>query len=152
MFPSPFSLFYISSSSMDVAMEELWKKFHLSKEEKGVLEVNSQEVAISKQYAQFSILFKLQSNKDFNKEAFKSTIQKLWRGSRGVTIKKVGNNLFLAIFVSKEDMVEALDRSPWSFDRSLILLKRFNGDLSPGNVSFQYSPFWIWVFNIPIKA
>lgn len=137
---------------MDAAMEELWKKFHLSKEEKGVLEVSSQEVAISKQYAQFRILFKLQSNKDFNNETFKSTIQKLWRGSRGVTIKKVGNNLFLAIFVSKEDMVEALDRSPWSFDRSLILLKRFNGDLSPSNVSFQYYPFWIRVFNIPIKS
>ena len=63
---------------MDAVMEELWKKFHLSEEEKGVLAVSSQEVAISKDHAQFSILFKLQSTKDFNKEAFKSTIQKLW--------------------------------------------------------------------------
>ena len=40
-------------------------------------------------------------------------------------------------------MAEILDRSPWYFDRRLILLKHFNGDLSPGNVTFQYSPFWI---------
>ena len=49
-------------------------------------------------------------------------------------------------------MVEVLDRSPWSFDRRLILLKQFTGDLSPGNVFFKYSPFWIRVFNIPIKS
>ena len=31
-------------------------------------------------------------------------------------------------------------------------MKGFHEDLSSGNVSFQYSPFWIWVFNIPIKS
>ena len=137
---------------MDAAIKELWRKFHLSEEEKGVLAVSSQEVALSKDHAQFSILFKLQSTKDFNKKAFKSTIQKLWRGLHGVTIKEVGSNLFLAIFVREEDMKKVLDKSPWSFDRKLILLKRFHEDLSLGNVAFQYSPFWIRVFNIPIKS
>ena len=83
---------------------------------------------------------------------FKSTVQKLWCGLHGATIKEVGNNLFLAIFISEEDMVEVLDKITWTFDRRLILLKQFKGDLSLGNVSFQYSPFWIWVFNIPIKS
>ena len=48
--------------------------------------------------------------------------------------------------------MDVLDRSPWSFDKRLVLLKRFEGDLSPGNVKFQQSPFWIRVFNIPIKS
>nr|POE71106.1 hypothetical protein CFP56_27111 [Quercus suber] len=135
---------------MDIALEELWKKFHLLEEEKGVLVVSSQEVASSKEHAQFSILFKLQSTKEFNMEAFKSTTQKLWFGSQGVTIKEVGKNLFLVIFVNREDMLDVLDRSRWS-NRKLILLKHFNGDISPSSVSFQYSPFWIRFFNIPIK-
>lgn len=49
-------------------------------------------------------------------------------------------------------MVKVLDHSPWPFDKKLILVKRFMGDLSSGNVSFQHSPFWIRVFNIPIKS
>ena len=102
---------------MDLSMEELWKKFSLSKEEKGVLSVNSQNVAQSKEQAQFSLLFRLQTNKDFNKEAFKSTLQQLWRGPNWVTIKEVGSNLFLAIFVTKERMNDVLDKSPWSFDK-----------------------------------
>ena len=49
-------------------------------------------------------------------------------------------------------MKEVLNKSPWSFDRKLILLKRFHEDLSPRNVAFQYSPFWIRFFNILIKS
>lgn len=133
-------------------MEELWKKFSLSEEEIGVLSVNSQDVAQSKKQAQFSLSFRLQTNKDFNKEAFKSTLQQLWRGRNRVTIKEVGSNLFLAIFVTKEHMNDVLDKSPWSFDKRLVFLKPFDDDLSPSNVKLQRSPFWIKVFNIPIKS
>ena len=101
--------------NMDDAMEELWKHFKLSDEEKGIMAVESHEVAISKQQAQFSILFTLQTTKDFNKEAFKSTFcTSLWRSSRGVTIKAVGQNLFLAIFGSEDHLQEIIDKSPWS--------------------------------------
>ncbi|KAF3957648.1 hypothetical protein CMV_017358 [Castanea mollissima] len=137
---------------MDAAMEELWNKFTLSDEEKCVLSVNSQVVARSKEQAQFSLLFRLQTNRDFNKEAFKFTIQQLWRGSHRITIKEVGNNLFLAIFGTEEHMNDILDKSLWSFDKRLVLLKCFTSDVSSENVTFQRSPFWIQVFNIPIKS
>ena len=135
---------------MNATLEELWKKFTLSKEEKGVLSVNAQDVAQSKEQAQFSLLFKLQTNRDFNKEAFKSTIQQLWKGFQRVSIKEVGNNLFLAIFDMEEHMNDILDRSSWFFDNRLIMLKCFTNDVSSENVTFQRSPFWIRVFNIPI--
>ena len=59
---------------MDAMMEEMWRKFSLSKEEKGVLVVSSQDVSNSKQHAKFSILFKLLASKDFNKGVFKSFV------------------------------------------------------------------------------
>ena len=49
-------------------------------------------------------------------------------------------------------MNDILDRSLWSFNKRLILLKRFTDDVSSKNVTFQQSPFWIRVFNIPIKS
>ena len=49
-------------------------------------------------------------------------------------------------------MNDILDRSPWSFDKRSVLLKRFTSDVSSENVTFQQSPFWIRVFNIPIKS
>lgn len=137
---------------MDASLEELWKHFRLSEVEKGIMAVKPHEVAISKQHAQFSILFKLQTNKDFNKEAFKSTIFNLGRCSHDVTIEKVEQNLFLAIFVKGEDLKVILDKSLWSFNKRLVLMKGFYGDLSPCNVTFLHSPFWIHVFNITIKS
>ena len=45
-----------------------------------------------------------------------------------------------------------LNKSPSSFDKKLILMKRFLDDSSPTNVTFSHSPFWICIFSIPIKS
>ena len=56
-FSFPLFLFYFflvlifTVFNMDTALEELWKKFNLSKDEKGALSVNSQDVAQSKEQA-----------------------------------------------------------------------------------------------------
>ena len=49
-------------------------------------------------------------------------------------------------------MIEVQDKSPQSFDKILIFLKCFNGDLNSNNVTFQRSSFWIHIFNVPIKS
>ena len=46
--------------------------------------IKLKEVAYSQRRAQFSVLVKLQINKNYNKEAFKATIRQLWRCSSGV--------------------------------------------------------------------
>lgn len=142
----------LSTGSMDATLEELWKRFKLFEEERGLLAVESHEVVVSKQQAKFSIVFKLQTNKAFNKDAVKSTCANLWRASHGVNVKVVGQNLFLAIFASKEHLEVVFDKGPWSFDKKLILMKRFSGDVSPAKVTFTHSAFWIRIFNNPIKS
>jgi len=133
-------------------MEELWRNFKLSEVEKGVTIVEASEVTGSKQQAQYSILFKLQTNKEFNKEAFKATCGDLWRFDQGVTIREVGQILSIAVFGSEDHLMTVLDKSPWSFDKKLILMKRFLDDSSPAKVTFSHSPFWIHIFNIPVKS
>ena len=88
------------------------------------MDVSFQEMALSKQQIQFSILFKLQINKDYNKEAFKSTIQQLWLCPHGVSIREVGNKLFLAIFI-KENTIEDQDKGHWSFDKKTYFIETF---------------------------
>ena len=44
-------------------------------------------------------------------------------------------------------MEEIIAEGPWSFNKRLILLKRFHLDISPSDAQF-----WIRVFNIPIKS
>ena len=49
-------------------------------------------------------------------------------------------------------MVEVLDRSPRSFDKRLILVKRFMGDLSSGNVSSSILLFGFVCLTFPSKV
>jgi len=108
---------------MESEMEEMWKRFRLSGKEGGETLIKSKEVTCSQKRAQFNLLVKLQINKDYNKEAFKATLRQLWRCSRGVSINDVGNNLYLAIFERESNLVDIIAKSPWPFDKQLILLK-----------------------------
>ena len=114
--------------------------------------IKSKEVAYSQMRAQFSVLVKLQINKDYNKEAFKAIVRRLLRCLSGVSITEVGNNLYMATFDKGSEMEEIIAKGPWPFNKCFILLKRLHGDTSPFDVKFPNAYFWIRVFNIPVKS
>ena len=88
----------------------------------------------------------------FNAKAFKGTVRSLWSGRGGVIIRDIEENLFMAVFQEVDDMERVFVQSPWSFDKKLIQIVRFAGDLQPTAVKFSHSAFWIRVFNLPIKS
>ena len=70
----------------------------------------------------------------------------------GVTIRDIEDNLFMAVFPSRDDLERVFVQSPWTFDKKLIQIVRFEGDLQPAEVSFKFAAFWIQIFNLPIKS
>lgn len=45
-----------------------------------------------------------------------------------------------------------LDICPWSFEKQLIIMKEFEGELIPKDIVMKWSPFWIQIFNLPLKS
>jgi hypothetical protein len=133
-------------------LEELCRRLHLSDHEKHHLRLRTEKVLESKQEAQHSILFKLLTNRLFNGEALKGTVRTLWAAPGGVTIRDIDDNLFMAVFSRREDMDRIFVQSPWTFDKKLIQIVRFDGDLQPAAVSFKFTAFWVRVLNLPIKS
>ena len=133
-------------------LEELCRRMHLSDHEKTHSRLRRETVAESKRETQFSILFKLLTTRQFNGEALKGTIRNLWAAAGGIIIRDIEDNLFMAVFTRREDMDRVFVQSPWTFDKKLIQIVRFDGDLQPAEISFKYSAFWIRVFNLPIKS
>ena len=43
-------------------------------------------------------------------------------------------------------------QSLWTFDKKLLQIVRFEGDLQPAAVKFTHLAFWIRVFNLPVKS
>ena len=76
----------------------------------------------------------------------------LWRPNKGVQISEIEEELYLVEFGEGRDKKKILEMCPWSYEKQLILLKEFEGELVPKDISIWQSPFWIQVFNLPLKS
>ena len=133
-------------------LEELCQRMQLSDTERHHVNLQKDPISRSSQEAQYSVLFKLLTYRPFNVEAFKGSIRALWTKPRGLTIRDIDDNLFLVVFKERDDMEWIFVQSPWTFDKKLVQIVRFEGDLQPTVVKFKHSAFWIRVFNLLIKS
>ena len=133
-------------------LEELCQRMQLSDMERHHVNLQKDPISRSSQEAQYSVLFKLLTYRPFNVEAFKGSIRALWTKPRGLTIRDIDDNLFLVVFKERDDMEWIFVQSPWTFDKKLVQIVRFEGDLQPTVVKFKHSAFWIRVFNLLIKS
>jgi hypothetical protein len=133
-------------------LEELCRRMRLSEHEKQYIRVPKERVLKSHQEAKFSLLFKLLTTRTFNGEAFKNSIRTMWVSHGVLSVTTIDDNLFLAAFPSKAALRRVFSTSPWTFDKKLILMARFVGDLQPTAIKFTHAAFWIRIVNLPIKS
>ena len=133
-------------------IEELCHRMKLSDHERTNIRLTKERVSKSKHEAKFSVLFKLLTKRPFNGEALKGSVRAMWASSGGLLVREVDDNLFLAVFNSKDDMERIFVLGPWTFDKKLIQMVRFVGDLQPTAVKFTHFAFWIRIVNLPIKS
>ena len=86
-----------------------------------------------------------------NIEAVMRTLKPLWRAVCGFKGRDMGRNEFMFIFNDALDMERVLANEPWSFDKSLILLKRIEDDKSFSKLRFDSCYFWVQIHNLPTK-
>uniref|UniRef100_A0A2N9I6M1 CCHC-type domain-containing protein n=1 Tax=Fagus sylvatica TaxID=28930 RepID=A0A2N9I6M1_FAGSY len=133
-------------------LTELCRRMRLSDSEKCNLKLRTGKIQQSIQEAKFSLLFRLLTSRSFNGEAFKGTVRNLWASQGGLTIRDIEDNLFMAIFNRGDDMERIIIQSPWTFDKKLIQITRFESDMQPTAVKFTHSLFWIRIHNLPILS
>ena len=133
-------------------LEDLCRRMRLSDQEKQHIRVQKERLLKSHQEAKFSVLFKLLTTRTFNGNAFKSSVRVMWASHGVLSVTTLDDNLFLAAFPSDAAVMRIFSTSPWTFDKKLILMARFVGDLQPTAVKFTHAAFWIRIVNLPIKS
>ncbi|XVF85136.1 hypothetical protein PTKIN_Ptkin17bG0093900 [Pterospermum kingtungense] len=53
-------------------------------------------------------------------------------------------------FEDEGEKHKVLVRQPWSFNKSLFVLQEVSGNLSPKLIKFDWCPFWIHVYGLPL--
>ena len=45
-----------------------------------------------------------------------------------------------------------MEMRPWSYEKQLVLMREFEGELVPKEITLRWSPFWIQIYNLPLKS
>ena len=86
-----------------------------------------------------------------NTEAMARTFKQLWRSTNGFTIRNQNEQWVLFVFYNPNDIERILKNQPWSFDKYLVMLQRYNTDCLMRDLVFSKTLFWVQVHDIPIR-
>ena len=100
---------------------------------------------------EFIIVAKFFTRRALNMEAIVSTFKPLWRSKNGFKVKNMGNHIVLFIFDSKLEVDTILENEPWSFDKHLMALQRYDKDTPVEELQFNLTTFWVQVHDIPVR-
>ena len=99
----------------------------------------------------FIIAAKFFTRRALNMEAIALTFQPLWRSKNGFKVKNKGNHIVLFIFDNKLEVDTILANEPWSFDKHLMVLQRYDEDMLVEEFQFNRTSFWVQVHDIPVR-
>ncbi|XP_042939449.1 uncharacterized protein LOC122274478 [Carya illinoinensis] len=129
-----------------------WESLKLTKEEQEEITLPDKVVLSYNIKGELCLLAKIFNYRTANREAFKTTMSKIWNTEGWLTFKELETNQFLIEFQLHSDKQKVLQGRPWSFDRHLVCMKELEGILSLSEVHFLTEPFWIQVHNLPFAG
>ena len=65
---------------------------------------------------------------------------------------EIDDKLYLVEFGDGRDKKKIMDMSPQSYEKQLVLLKDFEGEKVPKDISIKQSSFWVQIHNLPLMS
>lgn len=135
---------------MSNGIEELCGKVKLIGGEREGISISEGEVADGREKGEHCLVGRIGEEKKINKEAFKMVFSRLWKIVGSVVFKEVQENTWIFEFSVKEDKEHIMEGRPWSFDKYILILNDFDGNVPPSQMQFIYSPFWVQAHDLPL--
>ncbi|KAL5798919.1 hypothetical protein ACOSQ2_003739 [Xanthoceras sorbifolium] len=129
-----------------------WAKLSLSDDDGPIATVDEGLKAEGIRRLSLSLVGKIVSNREVNREAFRNTIASIWRTKSEVEVESIGVNLFVFRFGCFWDRKRVLEGGPWSFDKNLLALKEAVGIGRVSEIDFSLVPFWVQIYDLPLAC
>nr|XP_023897166.1 uncharacterized protein LOC112009054 [Quercus suber] len=130
-------------------MEKLvkkWGNMSLDDREGGEVQLNATESS-----KKVTVAAKFLTKRALSIEAVIRTFNPIWRPKNGFKVRNVGNHIILFIFDNEEEVEKIMKGEPWSFDKHLVVLKRYDYSIPVQDLVFEHVSLWVQVHDIPIK-
>lgn len=126
---------------MDGNLEDICERLSLTKFEQKAIQIDYGQlfevIAKGTNYP----LAKLHSVRPYNKEAFKAIMKKIWKPTRLMKFHELVQDLMMVEFEDASYKRIMIRENPWSFNRSLVLFKEFEGTQQACNVNITKASF-----------
>ena len=111
------------------------------------------KVSVTKEQSteEFFIAAKFLTNRALNIEAVIRTFSPLWKAMNGFKVHNVGDHILLFVFDNKKEIEKIFASEPWSFDKHLVVLQRFENNSPISELSFTWTAFWVQIYDIPFR-
>lgn len=71
------------------------------------------------------------------------TFKQLWRSTNGFKIWHLGDHKVLFVFDNLPDVYRIIQSQPWSFDKHLVVVQKYDSDTPICELSFDKAFFWV---------
>ena len=133
-------------------LEELWKKLTFIEEEDVGIVLDSSSTRAVKEVGKCCVVMKILTQRCISLDALRKNMRMLWKPNKGVQISKIDGDLFLVEFGDGRDKKRVIEMCPWSYEKQLVLIQDFKGELTPKEIDIRWAPFWIQIYNLPLKC
>ncbi|XP_075650092.1 uncharacterized protein LOC142620637 [Castanea sativa] len=123
-----------------------WGNMSLDDREGGEVQLNENEYS-----KKVTIAEKFLTKRALNTEAVIRTFNPTWRPKNGFKVRNVGNHIILFIFDNEEEVEKIMEGEPWSFNKHLVMIKRYDYSIPVKDLVFEHVSLWVQVHDIPIK-
>lgn len=130
----------------------LWRKLSFTEEEGEGVELGSSSIKAAKKAGKNCAIMKIMTNRSISLDTLRKNLRMLWKMNKWVNFSELEADFFLVEFGDGKDKKKILDMCPWIFEKQLVLLQEFEGELTPKEIELKWSPFWIQIFNLPLKS
>ena len=100
---------------------------------------------------EYTLMAKFFTKHAININAVARTLKPLWRTKQDFEIQDMGNHILLFVFENELDDNRVLLGKPWSFDKYLVVLRRYKDDSSLRRLRFDTTKFWVQVHGLSVR-
>jgi len=96
-----------------------------------------------------SILGKIISDKHVHISSIQTGISAIWGSPSGLRIQETEGNVLNFYMDNLDDQEKIIQRSPWIFRNSWLILQPWDKITNPQSYNFDYVPIWIQLWGLP---
>lgn len=132
-------------------LEKLTRKLHLTSEEENSVRLPDDVWSSSVIDSERCLVERVIARKQVHTESFEKTMIGAWGLTGGVQFQKLGGDRFLIQFEYPVEKRRVYWRSPWAFDKNLVVIREIPQDMDLMTVDLTKCEFHVHVAGLPFS-